>query len=274
MSDQPYLTLNDGAGLPQLGLGVMYVKPEDVPALMAEAVAAGYRHFDTATHYFNEEGVGEGLRRLEIPRDEITVTTKLPNMAHGFDEAMRAFGASEAAIGRIDLYLIHWPQPPKGRYRDCWRALVRLQQEGRVRSIGVANFTASLIDEIADDSGVMPAINQVELHPSYQQHSLRAAHAKRGVITESWSPLEHGRALKQPGIISIAERLGRTPAQVVLAWHLQSGLAVIPKAADRRHMAENFAALKIRLSEDDMAAIAALDRPDGNFGPDPMLHTT
>ena len=266
--------LNDGNQIPRLGLGVMFVTPEDVPALLKDATAVGYRHFDTATHYFNEAEVGEGLRQIDIDRERIFVTTKLPNAAHGYDEALHAFDASERAIGRIDLYLIHWPQPIKGRYRDSWRALVRLQNEGRVRSIGVANFPVPLLDELIADTGVTPAVNQVELHPSYQQHALRADLAKRGVATESWSPLEHGRTLANPAIQAIAERQGYSPAQIVLAWHLQNNLIVIPKAADRRHLSDNFAALNVHLEADDLAQIGLLDRADGNFGPDPMLHAT
>lgn len=265
------IRLNDGAHIPRLGLGVMFVSTEDVPALMKDATAIGYRHFDTATHYFNEAGVGEGLRQIEIDRDAVFVTTKLPNAAHGYDEALHAFEASERAIGRIDLYLIHWPQPIKGRYRDSWRALVRLQNEGRLRSIGVANFPVPLLDELIADTGVTPAVNQVELHPSYQQHALRADLAKRGIATESWSPLERGQTLSNPAIQAIAERRGYSPAQIVLAWHLQNNLIVIPKAADRRHLSDNFAALDLHLAADDLAQIALLDQADGNFGPDPML---
>ena len=265
------IRLNDGAHIPRLGLGVMFVSTEDVPALMKDATAIGYRHFDTATHYFNEAGVGEGLRQIEIDRDAVFVTTKLPNAAHGYDEALHAFEASERAIGRIDLYLIHWPQPIKGRYRDSWRALVRLQNEGRLRSIGVANFPVPLLDELIADTGVTPAVNQVELHPSYQQPALRADLAKRGIATESWSPLERGQTLSNPAIQAIAERRGYSPAQIVLAWHLQNNLIVIPKAADRRHLSDNFAALDLHLAADDLAQIALLDQADGNFGPDPML---
>jgi 2,5-diketo-D-gluconate reductase A len=268
------LTMNDGASIPQLGLGVMFVTDGSLPALMREAVELGYRHFDTATHYGNEADVGEGLRRLEIDRDEIIVATKLPDGMHGYGDALRAFDASEQKIGRIDLYLIHWPQPMKGLYRDSWKALVRLQAEKRVRSIGVANFHKPLIEEIVGDTGVVPAINQIELHPRYQQHAARAYHQEKGILTESWSPLEHGRAIANPVIVEIAERIGRTPAQVVLRWHLQSGLVVIPKAADTRHLADNFAARDFVLDEADMARIATLDSPESAFGADPMTHQT
>ena len=234
--------MNDGASIPQMGLGVMFVEQGALPALMQEAVRVGYRHFDTATHYGNEAEVGQGLRQLEIDRDEIVVTTKLPDGMHGYDAALQAFEASECAIGRIDLYLIHWPQPMKGLYRDCWKALVRLQREGRVRSIGVANFPSQMVEEIVGETGVVPATNQIELHPRYQQRTARTHHGQKGIQTISWSPLERGRACSHPTIVDIAARTGRSPAQVILRWHLQHGLMVIPKAADSRHLTENHAA--------------------------------
>lgn len=266
------LPMNDGGAIPQLGLGLMFVPGHTLPALMREAVRLGYRHFDTATHYGNEAEVGEELRSLAIDRDEIWITTKLPDGMHGYDAALRAFDASERAIGRIDLYLIHWPQPAKGLYRECWKALVRLQAEKRVRSIGIANFPIQLIDEIEGDTGVIPAVNQIELHPRFQQHDARAYHADKGILTESWSPLEHGRALANPVIAEIAERIGRSPAQVVLRWHLQSGLVVIPKAADTRHLIDNLGAWDFVLDEADMARIETLDSTESAFGADPMLH--
>jgi 2,5-diketo-D-gluconate reductase A len=264
--------MNDGAILPQLGLGVMCVPEGALAALMRTAVDIGYRHFDTATHYGNEAEVGVGLRMLEIDRGEITVTTKLPDGMHGYDDTLRAFDASEKAIGRIDLYLIHWPQPMKGLYRETWRALVRLQTEKRVRSIGVANFLPPLIEEIVSDTGVTPAINQIELHPRFQQKEARAYHARKGILTESWSPLQHGQALDAETIVEIATRIRRTPAQVVLRWHLQNGLVAIPKAADTRHLADNFEGWNFALSDADMAQIQAMDGPVSSFAADPMQH--
>lgn len=270
----PVLDLNDGATIPQLGLGVMYIPGDELPGVLAEAVRLGFRHFDTATHYGNEAGIGEGLRRLELPREELFVATKLPNAAHGYDSALRAFDRSEEAIGSIDLYLLHWPQPPKGKYRETWRAMVRLRDEGRVRSIGVCNFPEALLDELIGDAGVTPVVNQIELHPAYPQPGMRAANAARGILTESWSPLEHGRAITQPTILAIAARHDCSPAAVVLRWHLDLGLVVIPKAASLAHLASNFAALNVELTADDHTAIAALARTDGGFGPDPMIHST
>lgn len=266
------LPMRDGAAIPQMGLGVMYVPEGTLPALMRDAVGLGYRHFDTATVYGNEDEVGEGLRSLDIDRNDIFVTTKLPDGMHGYDQTLRAFDASERAIGKIDLYLIHWPQPAKGLYVDSWRALVRLQQEGRVRSIGVANFTPGLIARIVGDTGVSPVINQLELHPRFQQRDARAYHAANGILTEAWSPLEHGLVLANEDIIDIARRIDRSPAQVVLRWHIQSGFVVIPKAADTKHLADNAAAWDFELSEADMTRISSLDQNQSSFDLDPMTY--
>lgn len=212
------------------------------------------------------------MRSLDVERDNVFVTTKLPDGMHGYDEALRAFDASERAIGKIDLYLIHWPQPAKGLYVDSWRALVRLQEEGRIRSIGVANFTPELIKNITSDSGVSPVINQVELHPRFQQRDVRAYNASNGILTQAWSPLEHGLELTNPEIVEIAKRLGRSPAQVVLRWHIQNGFVVIPKAANSKHLADNFAAWDFELSQPDMARISLLDQNQSSFGLDPMTY--
>jgi len=266
------LPMRDGAYIPQMGLGVMYVPEGTLPALMREAVRLGYRHFDTATVYGNEAEVGEGLRSLDIDRNDVFVTTKLPDGMHGYDQTLRAFDASERAIGMIDLYLIHWPQPAKGLFGESWRALVRLRDEGRVRSIGVANFTPDLITRIVDDTGVSPVINQLELHPRFQQRAARTYHAANGILTQAWSPLEHGLVLANDEIVDIAHRLDRTPAQVVLRWHVQSGFVVIPKAADTKHLADNVAAWDFELSEEDMARISSLDQNKSSFDLDPMTY--
>lgn len=273
-SFSPMLEMNDGALIPQMGLGMMFIPTGTLSALIQEAVDLGYRHFDTATHYGNETEVGEGLRRLPIERDQIFVTTKLPDGMHGYDAALRAFDASERAIGRIDLYLIHWPQPAKGLYRETWNALVRLRAEGRVRSIGVANFTPTLIVDIEEETGVAPSVNQIELHPSFQQREARAYHATKNILTESWSPLEHGRILTNSVITDLAEQKDRSPAQIVLRWHVQNGLVVIPKAATRRHLADNRKIWDFTLNEQEMARINALDRPESAFGVNPMDHVS
>lgn len=266
------LALHNGAAIPQMGLGVMYVPEGTLPALMREAAKVGYRHFDTATVYGNEGEVGEGLRSLDVDRCEVFVTTKLQDGMHGYDNALRAFDASEKLIGLIDLYLIHWPQPAKDLYAESWRALVRLQEEGRVQSIGVANFTADMIDRIVGETGVTPVINQVELHPRFQQRDLRAYNHAKGILTEAWSPLEHGLILKNEAIMEIARCLGRSAAQVVLRWHIQNGLIVIPKAANAKHLADNFAAWDFQLTESDMARISGLDLNMSSFGLDPTIY--
>tara|TARA_B110001454_G_scaffold218575_1_gene246954 strand:+ start:1332 stop:2186 length:855 start_codon:yes stop_codon:yes gene_type:complete len=270
----PILETNDGTFIPQMGLGMMFMPTGTLPALLRDAVDLGYRHFDTATHYGNEAEVGEGLRQLPIERDKVFVTTKVPDGMHGYDAALRAFDASERAIGQVDLYLIHWPQPAKGLYRETWKALVRLKAEGRVRSVGVANFTSALIAEIEDETGLAPSVNQIELHPSFQQREARAYHANKKILTEAWSPLEHGRILTNPVIGEIAQGKGRSPAQIVLRWHVQNGHIVIPKAANSRHLADNRKIWDFTLDEYEMARISALDRPESAFGVNPMDHVS
>jgi 2,5-diketo-D-gluconate reductase A len=235
------------------------------------AVTSGYRAVDTAAIYHNEDGVGEGLG--EAP--EVFLTTKLWNDDQGFDQTLRAFDASLARLKRkaVDLYLIHWPSPARGLYLDSWRALIRLRQEGRARSIGVSNFVAEHLERIMGETGVVPAVNQVELHPSFQQTTLRAFHEAHAIHTESWSPLGQGQSLTDPAIVAIAAKHGKTPAQVVIRWHLQSGLIVIPKSAHPARIRENIAVFDFVLDDDDMGALRALDRPDGRIGPDPATAT-
>lgn len=268
----PALSLNDGSRFPQIGLGTWQIPNEVVPAVVETAVQAGYRAIDTAAAYNNETGVGEGLRRAGLPRDEIAVTTKLWNDSHGYDATLRAFDASLARLGleRLDLYLIHWPVPSRGLYVETWKALVELARQGRVRSIGVSNFAIDHLERAIGETAVVPAINQIELHPRFQQHALRAYHTAHGIATQSWSPLGRGALLDDPVLASIAARHGRTPAQVVLRWHLQSGLIVIPKSTHAERLRENMAIRDFVLDDADMAAIAGLDRADGRSGPDPL----
>ncbi len=263
---------NDGHAIPVLGLGNWKAANNDAASLVADALDAGYRLIDTATIYRNEAGVGEGLRQSATPRDEIFVTTKLWNDDQGYDAALRAFDRSSTALGleRIDLYLIHWPQPARGQYVESWRALVRLRDEGRIGSIGVSNFDQAQIERIADDSGVVPVLNQIELHPRLQQRELRAFHAARGIVTQSWSPLGQGALLSEPTIVEIAAKHARTSAQIVLRWHLDSGLVTIPKASDRAHMRGNLAIGGFTLDAEDMTAIAGLDAGQ-RYGPDPAV---
>lgn len=273
MTQQPFLTLNDGVSIPQVGLGVWQVPNEVVTDVVLTALDTGYRHIDTAKIYGNEEGVGEALRRTDVPREDIFVTTKVWNSDHGFDQTLRAFDESMGRLGleTLDLYLIHWPVPVKDVFVETWKALVRLRENGRVRSIGVSNFHAPYIDRIVGETGVVPSVNQVELHPRFQQHSLRAYHAQKGIVTESWSPSGSGRLLDNAVLAHIAQKHGRSVAQVIFRWHVQEGLIVIPKSVTPSRIIENFAIFDFALDAEDMAQIAALDAADGRNGPDPAV---
>jgi 2,5-diketo-D-gluconate reductase A len=268
---QPTVTLNDGVAMPQFGLGVFQTPPETTEEIVRMAVEEGYRAVDTAAMYRNEAGVGMALHG----RTDVFVTTKLGNSDHGFDETLRAFEASVSRLRRdpLDLFLIHWPRPRVNRYVDSWKAFIRLQKEGRVRSIGVSNFNQDHLERIIGETGVTPAVNQIELHPRFQQKALRAVHDRLGIKTESWSPLGRGAFLGEAAITEIAAKHRRTPAQVVIRWHLDSGLIVIPKTVRRERLKENSGALDFRLDADDMRRIDALDSPDGRIGPDPATAT-
>jgi 2,5-diketo-D-gluconate reductase A len=267
----PTLTLNDQHQIPQLGFGVFLVPPEEAAAAVSHALKTGYRSVDTAAAYRNERGVGEAIRASGLERSEIFVTTKVWNNQQGRDEARQAFEKSLERLGDeyIDLYLIHWPAPGNDRYVETWETLVELNKDGRARSIGVSNFRVSDLERIIEATGVTPAVNQIELHPRFQQSELRAFHEEHGIATESWSPLGRGALLDDDTIVGIASRHERTPAQVILRWHLQLGLIVIPKSVTPSRIEENFGVFDFELSDDDMAAIAKLDSPDGRIGPDP-----
>ncbi|MDP5279462.1 aldo/keto reductase [Sphingomonas sp. DG1-23] len=267
MPVMPILTMNDGRAIPALGFGTYLVPDVDASRITREAIGIGYTLVDTAAYYGNERGVAEGLDG----RDDIFVTTKLWRDDMGYDPALRAFDASLARLGRdhVDLYLIHWPMPALGTYVDTWRALVRLREEGRAKSVGVSNFSPGHLRVLLDATGIAPAVNQIELHPGFQQRELRAFHAAHGIVTQSWGPLGQGSLLGEPAILRIAEARGCTPAQAILAWHLHHGLAVIPKASARDRLADNLAAIKVTLAAEDIAAIDALDDPAGRLGPDP-----
>ncbi len=268
MTEQTHLTLNDGRTMPQLGYGVFQIPENETEQLVRSAIEIGYRAVDTAAFYGNERGVGAAVRDSD---DWIFVTTKLWNADHGYDRALRAFDASYAALGldTIDLYLIHWPVPRQDLYVETWKALIRLREEGRVSSIGVSNFTMEHLERIIHDTGVVPAVNQIELHPKFQQVEQRAFHEENGIVATSWSPLGRGALLDDPVITAMARKHGRTPAQVVIRWHLDNGLTVIPKTANPARQAENLAVFDFALDAEDMHAIAALDRPEGRIGPDP-----
>lgn len=260
------MTLNDGRTMPRLGLGTYQIPDSQVAAVVRRGLDLGYRLIDTAAIYHNERGVGEGLHAAE----GAFVTTKLWNDRH--EDAAAAAEESLALLGldAVDLYLIHWPRPEGETYLAAWEALVRLREAGLARSIGVSNFLPEQLDRIIEATGVTPAVNQIELHPRFQQRELRAHHEAHGIVTQSWSPLgQGGDILSDPAVLGVAEKHGRSAAQVILAWHLRHGFSVIPKSADPGRLAENFAAPEVALAERDIAAFDALDRADGRIGPDP-----
>lgn len=266
---QPRLTLNDGKIMPQLGVGVWQVPAGETAAIVTELIRIGYRLIDGAAAYQNEEGLGQGVRELGLLRDQLFVTTKLWNSDQGHDAALRAFDASMARLGLdyLDLYLIHWPVPAADLYVDSWKALIRLREEGRVRSIGVANFHEAHLRRLIDETGVVPAVNQIELHPTLTQTDMRRIDRELEIVTQSWTPLGRGD-FDLPPVREIAGRLGCTPAQVVLRWHLQQGLSVIPKSSRPERLHENFHCLDIELTPEDIAALDALDQGK-RTGPDP-----
>lgn len=267
----PSITLSDGALLPQVGYGVWQVPPDEAEAAVGEALRAGYRHIDTAAAYGNEQGVGAAVRGSGIDRAEITVVTKLRNGEQSYDQAIRACEDSieRLGLGPIDVYLIHWAAPTFGTYVEAWKALVALRDAGKVRSIGVSNFNPDHLAAIIDATGVVPVMNQVELHPYLQQPALRAVHDELGIVTEAWSPLGQGRGLlDEPVLAEVGARIGASPAQVALAWQLALGHVVIPKSVTPSRIAENLASVSVTLGDEDLAAITALDRA-ARYGADP-----
>jgi len=258
----PSIVLNDGNVIPQLGFGVFQVPPETTFDVVSAALKAGYRGLDTAAIYGNEEGVGRAIHASGLPRDEVHVTTKLWNSDQGYDSTLRAFDAGLARLGLeyVDLYLIHWPVARAGRFVDTFRAFQELQRQGRVRSIGVSNFTIENLRTLISETGTIPAVNQIELHPALAQRELRAFHADNAIATEAWAPLGQGTMLDHPTIVAIAERVHRTPAQVIIRWHLQSGIIVIPKSVTPSRIESNFDVFGFELDDEQMAAIDALDR--------------
>ena len=264
------LKLNDGHLIPQLGLGVYKIPDALAAGTVQIALEAGYRHIDTAALYANERGVGDGLARVALPRDEVFVTTKVWNDRHGYDETLRAFDESLAKLGLdyVDLYLIHWPAPRQDRYIDTYRALETLRADGRARSIGVSNFHTHHLDRLLAETGIVPAVNQVELHPWLQQRELRAYNAAHGILTEDWSPLARGRAIGNNTLDAIGARYGKSAAQVVLRWHIELGNVVIPKSVTPSRIAENFDIFDFELSDEEMLEIEGMDHGH-RTGPEP-----
>jgi diketogulonate reductase-like aldo/keto reductase len=271
VSTLPEVTLNNGIRMPQLGFGVYKVPEDETQDVVASALEAGYRSIDTAALYRNEAGTGRAIAESGIPREELFVTTKLWNTDHGHDAALRAFDTSLSKLGLdyVDLYLIHWPLPARDLYVETWRALEKIHAEGRARAIGVSNFQPEHLRRLTEQTGTVPAVNQIELHPRLQQRELREFDAGLGIATEAWSPLGRGNGvLEDPAVTSIAERRGRTPAQVVLRWHLQLGNVVIPKSATPSRIRENLDVAGFELEADDMAAMETLETGQ-RVGPHP-----
>lgn len=271
MTHAPTLTLNNGVEIPQLGFGVFLIPPDETAEAVGAALDAGYRMIDTAQGYRNEKGVGEALARSGLPREEVFVTTKLVNGQHGFDNALTAFEGSVERLGIevIDLFLIHWPLPMFDQYVETWRALERLLGDGRVRSIGVSNFEIEHLDRLANETDVTPALNQIELHPEFSQEALRAYHQTHGIATEAWGPLGQSRGLlDEPSVVKLAETKGRSPAQIVLRWHIQIGNVAIPKSVTPQRIRENIDIFDFELDKSEMETLAALDR-DRRLGPHP-----
>lgn len=269
-TEAPVLSLHDGVEIPQLGFGTFQIPAGETQEKVEEALAAGYRHVDTAAAYRNEAGVGAAIAASGVRREEVFVTTKLWNSEQGYDSTLRAFEASLERLGSgyVDLYLIHWPQPGRDLYLETWRAFERIKEEGGARSIGVSNFRVEDLERLQREAEVLPTVNQIELHPRLQQAELRAWHAEHAIATESWSPLAKGELLEDETIQTVAAHHGKSPAQTILRWHLQLGNVVIPKSATRERIRENFEVFDVALSEDDMAAIERLDAGE-RTGPDP-----
>jgi len=269
-SNVPTVRLNDGEEIPQLGFGVFQVPPKDTAEAVTLALSAGYRHIDTAAAYRNEAGVGQAVHAAGLERDDVYITTKCFNDDQGYEQAKRALRASleRLEMQHVDLYLIHWPVPAHDKYVETWQAFIDLQKEGLTRSIGVSNFQSAHLERIIEETGVTPAVNQVELHPRFQQQGLRHEHAERGIATEAWSPLAQGQVLDDPVIVRIAEAHDKTPGQVVIRWHLDIGNIVIPKSVTPSRIEENFDVFDFRLTAAELEAIDELDAGD-RIGPDP-----
>jgi diketogulonate reductase-like aldo/keto reductase len=272
VSKVPSITLNNGVSMPQLGFGVWQVPDDEAAKAVGTAIEAGYRSIDTAAIYENEKGTGEAIAASGLPREELFVTTKLWNSEQGHDATLRAFDESLTRLGLdyVDLYLIHWPVPSKDLYADTYKAFEKIYADGRAKAIGVSNFLPEHLERLLGETSVIPVLNQIELHPQFQQAEARAFHARHDILTEAWSPLGQGRGLLEvPTIVAVARKHGRTPAQVVLRWHLQLGNVVIPKSVTPSRIQENIDVFDFELDADDLAAFAALDE-GRRLGPDPL----
>jgi 2,5-diketo-D-gluconate reductase A len=265
------IPLNDGAAIPQIGLGVWQVDPDITAQVARWAIEAGYRSIDTAEGYANEEGVGEAIRTAGVPRKELFITSKLRNGGHQRDLAMRSFDETMKKLGleQLDLFLIHWPVPSQNKYVEAWNTLIELKQAGRIKSIGVSNFNLDHLERIIGETGVVPVVNQIELHPRFQQRDKRDFHARHNIRIESWSPLGSGRLVKDATLERIAQKHGKSVPQVIIRWHLQEALIVIPKSVHQERIVANFDVFDFELDHEDLETIKAMDSPNGRIGPDP-----
>jgi 2,5-diketo-D-gluconate reductase A len=270
MASIPQITMHDGARIPQFGFGVFQIPPDETADAVRTALDAGYRHIDTAQMYRNEEGVAEGIKRSGVARDDIFITTKLNNDRHGHDSAIEALDESLRKLGtdHVDLFLIHWPQAKLKKFVETWKAFEKLAADGRARSIGVSNFEPEHLETLANETDTVPAVNQIELHPGLQQAQLRAYHREHGIITEAWSPLAQGKVFGDQVIVDLAQKHDKSPAQVVLRWHIQLGNVVFPKSSTPSRVRDNIDVFDFELSDEDMAAIGGLDR-GMRIGPHP-----
>lgn len=269
----PNVTLNNGVEIPQLGFGVFQVKPSETAEVVKAALEVGYRHIDTAQMYGNEAGVAQGIADFGIDPSEVFVTSKINNDSHGYDKAMASFDRTLERLGtkQVDMMLVHWPLPTVGDFVGTWKALEQIYADGRARAIGVSNFKAHHLQRLSEECAIVPAVNQIEAHPYFSQAEMREYDAQHGIATEAWAPIAQGGVLQDPTIAALAEQHGRTPAQVVLRWHIQLGSIVFPKSTHPARMRENFQIFDFELSESDMSTISSLDR-DGRTGPDPDVH--
>jgi len=272
----PRVTLNDGNSLPAIGFGTYPLRGDEAVAAIGSALEIGYRLIDTAVNYRNEADVGRAVRQSGLARDDIQITSKLPGRHHAYDDAIRSVEESlqRLQVDYLDLHLIHWPNPSVGKYLQAWQALIDLRERGLIRSIGVSNFTQAHLGRIIDETGVVPAVNQIELHPRFPQQHMRAVDTDLGIITQAWSPMGKARApLDEPAVLDAAQRLGVAPGQVILRWHIQIGSLPIPKSADPQRQRENFDVFDFALTDSEVSAISALAETDGRlFGGDPDVH--
>lgn len=272
----PRVTLNDGNSLPAIGFGTYPLRGDEAVAAIDSALEIGYRLIDTAVNYGNEADVGRAVRQSGLARDDIQITSKLPGRHHAYDDAIRSVEESlqRLQVDYLDLHLIHWPNPSVGKYLQAWQALIDLRERGLIRSIGVSNFTQAHLGHIIDETGVVPAVNQIELHPRFPQEHMRAVDTDLGIITQAWSPMGKARApLDEPAVLDAAQRLGVAPGQVILRWHIEIGSLPIPKSADPQRQRENFDVFDFALTDSEVSAISALAETDGRlFGGDPDVH--